>query len=282
MQQQIVIDIPPDIYTKPEIIADAEDLVREIYFSKLVAKNNLSDSESAEYEKFIEQFITEDDEPVDNILSEKQQKLLTSSLYASWQPVDENGEPRQFMATANVGLYARLNPKIKAIVPDVLVSLDVTVPKNPREKRHRSYMVWEFGKPPDIVVEIVSNEIGGELDEKLGKYARIGVDYYVVFDPEYFLSDDILLVYQRDLENGYRLREDFRLPGTGLNLTLWRGDFEDWADTKWIRWTDNNGNLLLTGKERADKESLRADKEALRAEQLAAKLRELGVDPKKI
>ena len=30
--------------------------------------------------------ITEDDEPVDNIFSEKQQRLLTESLNSSWRP----------------------------------------------------------------------------------------------------------------------------------------------------------------------------------------------------
>ena len=272
---QIVIEEPPEIRVKPEIIADAQSLVREIYFSKMLSKSVLNEFELREYENFIEQFITEDDEPVDNIFSEKQQKLLTHTLYSSWKPFDENGNPRLFFATANVGLYARLNPKIKAIVPDVLVSLDVAVPKNPHEKRHRSYMVWEFGKPPDIVVEIVSNEIGGELDEKLDKYSRIGIDYYVVFDPEYFLSNDRLLVYQRDLENGYRLREDFRLPGTGLNLMLWQGTFEEWSDTEWLRWTDANGEMLLT----ADEKNQKLDE---KNQKLTEKLRELGVDPTQI
>ena len=68
----------------------------------------------------------------------------------------------------------------------------------------------------------------------------------------------------------------------------------------WLRWVDGNGNLLPTGKERAEQESARAEQESLRAaqerlraeeertraehayqrvERLAAMLRELGVDP---
>ena len=50
----------------------------------------------------IRHIVTEDDRPVDNIFSEKQQRLLTESLYSSW---DGPGEGRPFLALANVGLF---------------------------------------------------------------------------------------------------------------------------------------------------------------------------------
>ncbi len=34
-------------------------------------------------------------------------------------------------------------------------------------KKHRSYFMWEFGKPPEVVIEIVSNREGEELERKL-------------------------------------------------------------------------------------------------------------------
>jgi hypothetical protein len=43
----------------------------------------------------------------------------------------------------------------------------------------------------------------------------------------------------------------------------------------WLRWWDSQGNLLLTGDERAEREQQRAQR-------LAAKLRELGVDPHEV
>jgi hypothetical protein len=43
--------------------------------------------------------VTEDDEPVDNIFSEKQQRLLTESLYNGWKP------EQSFLTLANVGLF---------------------------------------------------------------------------------------------------------------------------------------------------------------------------------
>ncbi|MCP4695694.1 MAG: hypothetical protein GY862_02425, partial [Gammaproteobacteria bacterium] len=54
--------------------------------------------------------VTEDDTPVDNLFSEKQQRLLTEALYASWQP----GKP--FAAMANIGLF--FDTKKPASSPD--------------------------------------------------------------------------------------------------------------------------------------------------------------------
>ena len=104
--------------------------------------------------------VTEDDTPVDNLFSERQMRLLAESLYTSWSGP---GEGRTFVAMANVGLFFHLREP--PLVPDVLVSLDVTLPPEPWEKEHRSYFVWEYGKPPDVVVEIVSNKVGKELGE---------------------------------------------------------------------------------------------------------------------
>ena len=128
--------------------------------------------------------VTEDDEPVDNVFSEKQQRLLTEPLYSSWTPPPEEDQPdhpRPFWAAANVGVFPSLHQP--PLVPDVFVSLDVSVPDNMFEQSHRSYFFWEFGKAPEVVIEIVSNRKGGELSSKRRDYARIGVTYYVVYDP---------------------------------------------------------------------------------------------------
>ena len=112
---------------------------------------------------------------MDNMFSEKQQRLLTEPLYSSWDA------GRLFLATANVGLfYAVRQPPL---VPDVLVSLDVEVPGDWLAKEHRSYFLWEFGKAPEAVVEIVSNTEGGETTDKMLKYAQIGILYYAIYDP---------------------------------------------------------------------------------------------------
>lgn len=230
--------------------------------------------------------ITEDEVPVDTLPSEKQQRLLTEPLYSSWSGP---GEGRPFLAAANVGIfYMARSP---AIVPDMFLSLDVKVAEDWWKKEHRSYFLWEFGKPPEIVIEIVSNAEGSEAGEKKQKYARIGVGYYVIYDPLRQVMPEVLTVYQL---RGYMYERqpEPRFPDLKLGLTLWTGEYEDKHDT-WLRWTDENGQIIPTGKERAEQERQRAEQErrekeaALqqleqerqRAARLAERLRQLGHDP---
>ncbi len=242
----------------------------------------------------LETLITEDDTPVDNMPSEKQQRLLTEPLYSSWAGP---GGGRTFLAAANVGVFAEArNP---AIVPDVFLSLDVQVHDNFWDKRHRSYFVWEFGKPPDLVVEIVSNQKGNEVGSKRLRYARMGVGYYVVRDPFHRLMRDDLRVYR--LRGGrYERQESPRFPELRLGMRLWEGEFEGVWWNGWLRWTDEHDVLIPMGKERAEQERRRAEQERRRAEQerlraehaehvmaeerrraqrLAALLRRSGIDP---
>jgi Uma2 family endonuclease len=213
----------------------------------------------------LDNIVTEDDTPKDNMFSEKQQRLLTEPLYSSWNP------GRAFLATANVGLfYAVRQPPL---VPDALLSLDVEVPGDWLAKEHRSYFIWEFNKLPEVVVEIVSNTEGGETTHKMLKYALIGIPYYAIHDPALAVQTEPLRVYVlRD--KTYEPCSPAWLPDLGLGLTLWQGRFENW-DTLWLRWCDRDGQVIPTGSERAEQEKLRAD-------HLAAQLRRLGVNPDEI
>jgi Uma2 family endonuclease len=212
------------------------------------------------------QLTTEDDTPVDNLLSEKQQRLLTEPLYSSWAGP---GPGRPFLATANVGLF--WVPRDPAIVPDVLLSLDVTVPQD--WWATRSYFLWEFGKAPEVVIEIVFNTKGEEKGTKRTTYAQIGIPYYIVYDPQKYLRGEALEVYE--LRAGqYERRPDAWLPNVGLGVRLWEGTFEGRYDT-WLRWCNRAGVVIPTGAERAEDERHRA-------ERLAEKLRELGIDPDRL
>ncbi|MEM1033359.1 MAG: Uma2 family endonuclease [Myxococcota bacterium] len=223
--------------------------------------------------------ITEDDTPVDNVYSEKQMRLLTEPLYASWTPPD--GRP--FFLAANVGVFAR--PSNDALVPDVFLSLD-TAPKTPLHlKQNRSYFVWEHGKPPDVVVEVVSNREGDELTRKLRGYERMRVVHYVVYDPERQLSD--LELCRFELQGGVLVAAEgpLRLPSLDLGLTRWPGTFEQ-QDSRWLRWCRLDGTIIPTGaerastaEERASTAEERASTAEARAARLEAKLRELGLDP---
>ncbi|NJK28125.1 MAG: Uma2 family endonuclease, partial [Coleofasciculaceae cyanobacterium SM2_3_26] len=203
--------------------------------------------------------ITEDDTPVDNFASAKQQRLLVSSLYShAWRT-----EP--FLAEANVGIYHTVSQP--AIVPDVFVSLDVQVPPEWWEKPNRCYLVWNFGKPPELVLEIVSNRVGNELTDKLQLYAQMRVSYYVVYDPAGHLGETPLRLYELRGRHYTELSEPF-LEQVNLGLTLWQGEFEGRHDS-WLRWCDAQGNLLFTGDEKAEQERQRAEQERQRADRLA-------------
>jgi Uma2 family endonuclease len=214
----------------------------------------------------VSQLVTEVETPVDNIFSEKQQRLLTEPLYSSWR---DPASRRTFLALANVGLFYSIHQPPYA--PDMLLSLDVSVPADLFPKSHRSYFVWEYGKPPDVVIEIVSNRVGGEGTEKVAGYARIGVTYYAIFDPERWLSNDVLRVFERHGTSYRPMTGPTWFSDVNLGLQLWHGSYEGYTG-EWLRWFDSEGKSIPTGAERAEQERARADK-------LAEQLKRLGVEP---
>ncbi len=220
----------------------------------------------------ISHLVIEDDTPVDNFQSAKQQRLLVEPLYASWSP----GVP--FIADSNIGLFYAF--KQDPLVPDAFLSLNSQMPADWSQKQNRSYFVWEFGKVPEVCVEIVSNRKGNELDSNKDDCARIGVAYYVVFDPlqqlqrEGELNGNLLKIWVLTAGQYVEMSEPFWLETVGLGLTLWNGEFEGQEFT-WLRWCDREGRVIPTGAERADEAELKAQK-------LAERLRAMGVDPDEI
>ncbi len=235
----------------------------------------------------ISHLVIEDNTPVDNFQSEVQQRLLVEPLYSS------KALPIPFLAAANVGLFYKL--KGDPIVPDVLLSLGVQRADDFSQRRNRSYFVWEFGKVPEVCIEIVSNLEGDELllsqkSRQQGKtaakkqvYAQIGVRYYVVFDPLQQIQgkdemDGALLRVWSILPEGYTEltpaagitapEQVVWLNAVGLGLTLWQGQFEEAVNRLWLRWCDAEGQVIATGAERADR--------------LAARLRAMGIDPDEV
>lgn len=208
---------------------------------------------------------TEDDEPVENFFQERQMAILTEALRVSWE------EGRPFVSGADIGVFSRIDQE--AIVPDVLLSTGVEIPGDGHAKEHRSYYLWNFGKPPDIVIEIVSNKKGGEDTRKLEQYARIKVPYYVIYDPEHHLSSRRLRIFQMSGAS-YIEKVDSVFPEVGLSLVEWEGHF-DGLTCVWLRWATLGGKLLAVGTEERD----RAEQERERAERLAEKLKSMGVDP---
>ena len=235
----------------------------------------------------ISHLVIEDDIPVDNLQSEKQQRLLVEPLYSS-KPL-----PPTFLAAANVGLFYKL--KGDPVVPDVMLSLGVQCAEDFSQKQNRSYFVWEFGKLPEVCVEIVSSSEGDELtlsrkSQQKGKanskkdlYAQIRIPYYVVFDPlrqiqgQSEMNGAVLRVWLNSAgryteltapQGVSQVGQPIWLEEVGLGLTLWSGQFEEEVTRLWLRWCDREGQVISTGAERADR--------------LAERLRAMGVNPDEI
>jgi Uma2 family endonuclease len=248
----------------------------------------------------LDELVIEDDQPVDNQYVEKQQRLLTEPLYSSWAGT-EDGRP--FRALSNVGLfYARGR---RPLVPDAMLSLRTPPLGDMRLRENRSYFVWIVGKVPEVVIEIVSDRSGGEATYKLREYAAMGVLYYIIYDPQEYLGQGVLRAFALR-EGSYEPIDCSWLPAVGLGLILWRGAYEGVEET-WLRWCDQDGQVIATGRERSEQERQQAEEarrqaeeaqrqaeeaqrqteeahrqaeqERQRAERLAAQLRALGIDP---
>jgi hypothetical protein len=207
----------------------------------------------------LDAIVTEDDQPVDNIYTEKQQRLLTEPLYSSW---DGPGEGRSFLALANVGWFYKY--KEPPLVPDGLLSLDAAPAGDLRSKEGKSYFQWLIGKSPEAVIEIVSDKRGGEDGFKMRVYARQGVLFYIIYDPDNLLGGGALRAYV--LNRGkYEPIDPRWLPEVGLGLILWEGPFEG-CHQVWLRWCDRDGRVIPTGAEQAEDERRRVEDERRRVE----------------
>jgi len=233
----------------------------------------------------ISHLVIEDDTPVDNFQSEQQQRLLVEPLYSS--PV----LPQPFLAAANVGLFYEL--ELDPIVPDVMLSLGIQRAADYSVRQNRSYFAWKLGKLPEVCIEIVSNKEGDELflskpsqrkgktKIKLDTYGKIGVPYYVVFDPLQQIQEEkgmdgaLLRVWKMSDEGYTELTSNQKIINTGesvwleevgIGLMLWYGKFEEDVQRLWLRWCDKEGEPITTGAEGKEMERQRAEMERQRAE----------------
>lgn len=250
-----------------EVYRDAETIV--------YAHTTYHEVEAIDYDSIT----TEDEAAVDNLFSEREQRLLINPLY------ENQWTDRNFLASANVGIFYAIDAP--PIVPDMFLSFDVTVPEGwYKKKEDRAYFLWKFGKAPELVVEVISNKKGREADEKKAIYARIGVSYYVLIDPYYELSDTYIRVFR--LKGGHYepfSAEHNYMPEIRLGIRMWEGIFER-HEAPWARWCSKEGEVLKTGAENTEAlskelEREKAEKEAAnqRAEKLLAQLRKLGLEP---
>jgi Putative restriction endonuclease len=220
----------------------------------------------------VEPLVISDGKPLDSFYQSALLRLLVNALYASWTGP---GDDRPWLAVSDVGLFS--SPKLPPIVPDVMLSLDVSRGTDLSIKENYSYFAWVLGKLPDLVIENVSNKEGNEDTAKLKEYSRLRIPYYVIHDPMRKLSPEKVRVFAL---NGakYVQREKAVFPELNLGLRLWNGAFEGIED-EWLRWTDLEGNILPCGSERAIAAENQLEQAKQRADRLAEMLRQMGANP---
>ncbi len=174
---------------------------------------------------------------------------------------------------ADMAIYhtTGVNPRVP-VVPDGFLSIGVERKKG--GKSRKSYVLWEEQDiPPILVLEMVSHTPGGEYDDKLDIYTRLGVLYYVIYNPEFWKRDGHQPFEVYKLVNGeYQLQigEPFWMPEIGLGIGRAQVVFGNIPQEQ-LAWYDETGTRYLTAEERADQE--RREKE-----QLIERLRAKGID----
>ena len=229
------------------------------------------------WEKLPDDFVL-DDEPVDNI----NQPLLAAALTESLEIAGKL--PENALTTTNYGICATLNNKFVVKAPDWGYVPSIKVSRN---EVKRSYTPRLEGDIPAIVMEFISDTEGGEYSSKPtyppGKwffYEQIlQVPNYVIFEPD----SGVLEVYQLDNSGRYKLQtadenNRYWIAQMQLSLGVWEGIREN-RTGYWLRWWNENGELLLWGSELAIMERQRAEAESQRAERLAQQLRAAGIEP---
>ena len=209
-----------------------------------------------------EELIDSDDFPVDN----EDQNFIPNVLLFLLEYIWKQRQDWYFAVDMGVYHTTGAHPKVP-VVPDGFLSLGVERRKG--GKSRKSYVLWEEnGIPPILTLEVVSQTPGGEYDEKLAIYAKLGVLYYVIYNPQFWRRDGHLPFEVYKLVNhAYELQigEPFWMPEIGLGIGRCRLA-DDPLEREVLSWYDNKG----------DRYPNEAEAERQRAEQLAERLRQLG------
>lgn len=121
-----------------------------------------------------------DDTPVDNEDQNFIPNFLLFLLEYIWASRND------WFFGVDMGIYhtTSVSPFVP-VVPDGFLSLGVERRKEGRSRR--SYVLWEENEiVPILALEIVSLTPGGEYDPKVSTYAKLGVLYYVIYNPNYW------------------------------------------------------------------------------------------------
>jgi Uma2 family endonuclease len=216
---------------------------------------------------------------VKNFQEHPQSIILTDSIGLILQQLHPDG---QYAIGQDCGIYWRETdpPEKGAEAPDWFYVPNVP-PKLDGQIR-RSYVLWREHLAPLIALEFASGEGEEERDRTPLSVARAGevtkpgkfwvyerimrIPYYGIYE----INNGKLEVY-RLIDGFYQKltsneRGHYPIAPLGVELGLWYGSYQNQTQ-QWLRWWDEQGNLLLIGDERAEQERQRAEQERQRAEQ---------------
>jgi Uma2 family endonuclease len=220
-----------------------------------------------------------DDTPVDN----EDQNLLPNLLLLLLTHLWSARLDWYFGVDMAVYHTTGISPKVP-VVPDAFLSLGVERKKG--GKSRRSYATWEENQVVPIwVLEMVSHRPGGEYDEKLDLYAKLGVLYYLIYNPEFWQRDRQQPFTLYKLANGVyesQIGEPYWMPELGLGIGRYQG-LVGGISQEILTWYNEAGDRYLSPEEqerqRTEQERQRTKQERQQRERLEAFLRSQGIDP---
>ncbi len=213
---------------------------------------------------------------VENFQELPQGILLTTSIRPILRQIHPDG---QFAIGANSGVYFRVtNPPLRGCVaPDWFYVPNV--PPDLEGVARRSYVMWQEGQSPLIVIEFVSGNGAEERDKTPGEgkfwiyEQRVRAPYYAI----YFVDPGRVEVYALNPVRYHEMqpnnRGHFPINEIGVELGIWEGEYHG-LTLPWLRWYDNQGNLVPIPEERAEEAENRIEEADLRAKQASRRAEE--------
>ncbi len=216
---------------------------------------------------------------------EFQPQLLRETCY----PLDYSTQ--EFFVATDLNLYYDVEHPLWHKRPDWFLVLG-KAPAQKQEDLRLSYVIWQEGTTPFLVVELLSpgteaEDLGQTLREvntpptKWQVYEQIlRIPYYAIFD-RYQNQFRLFRLVATRYEELTLVNERHWFEEMNLGLGVWQGVYAETAGL-WLRWYDAEDNWLPFPSEQVQQERRRTEEERHRAERLAARLRELGVDPEQV
>jgi Uma2 family endonuclease len=232
---------------------------------------------------------------VKNFQEHPQSVLLTDTIAPVLDRIHPDGN---YCIGQDSGIYWRLAEPLEkgAEAPDwfyvsnVPATLDGVV--------RRSYVMWQEYISPLLALEFVSGNGTEERDRTpiKGKFwvyeQAIRIPYYGIYEVEKASIEMYQLVGESYTLMSPNDRGHYEIAPMQVEIGIWQGIYQN-MNLPWLRWWDLEGNLLLTGSDRADLEQQRAetaeqhtylekqraDTAEQRLAELEAKMRSLGIDP---